>query len=49
MCKNVEFDSTQNQATKIVKHMLWFRLVYANTKIANLNSSQNYLLLYIFM
>lgn len=49
MWKNVEYDSTQNQATQIVKHMLWFRLVYANinTKIADLHISQIHSLLSI--
>lgn len=50
MWNNVEYDSTQNQATQIVKHMLWFRLVYANinTKIADLHISQIHSLLSIF-
>ena len=49
MWKYVEYDSTQNQATQIVKHMLWFRLVYANinTKIADLHISQIHSLLSI--
>ena len=49
MWKYVEHDSTQNQATQIVKHMLWFRLVYANinTKIADLHISQIHSLLSI--
>lgn len=49
MWKNLEYDSTQNQATQIVKHMLWFRLVYANinTKIADLHISQIHSLLSI--
>lgn len=49
MWKNVEYDSMQIQATQIVKHMLWFRLVYANMKIANLHISQIHSLLSIFI
>ena len=49
MWKNVEYDITQNQATQIVKLMLWFTLVYTNinTKIADLHVSQIHSLLSI--
>ena len=49
MWKNVEYDSTRNQAAHIVKHMLWFALISAGTKNANLNISQIHSLLSIFI
>lgn len=49
MWKNVEYDSTRNQAAHIVKHMLWVALISADTKNANLNISQIHSLLSIFI